>query len=384
MPGRARAARPLDGVERIAVVRANGIGDLLFAMPAFDALRAAYPNASISLLGAPWHEELMRGRPGPVDEVIEVPAASALRGGQEGDESFESMELFLATMRARRFDLALQMHGGGLHSNPFTSNMRARVSAGLRAPGSPPLDLELPYVYYQSEVARLLEVVGLVGAVPLDFDPRLTVTGADLEKASAVLPPDARPLVVLNPGATDSRRRWPPERFGAVGNAAVRAGARVAVIGGPLDRELSRAVLDSMREPALDLAGRLDLGGLAGLLSGCRVLVSNDSGPLHLGAAVGAATVGIYWCGNLINAGPLFRARHRPQLAWRLECPACGVDCTRASCSHGESFVADVAEEEVAAAMLELLEATGGRAAPAVAVGSTSGQAQHDGGGGGQ
>ena len=109
-----------------------------------------------------------------------------------------------------------------------------------------------------------------------------------------------------------------------------------------------------MKAGAQNLCGRLSLGGLAGLLSRCRVLISNDSGPLHLAAAVGTATVGIYWCFNLVNAGLPTRARHRPVISWHVQCPICGVDRSQASCEHRASFVAGIPAEEVIAPALDL------------------------------
>jgi ADP-heptose:LPS heptosyltransferase len=94
---------------------------------------------------------------------------------------------------------------------------------------------------------------------------------------------------------------------------------------------------------------------LAGLLGRASVVVTNDSGPLHLANAVGAATVGVYWCGNLINAGPATVARHRAIASWRLLCPECGADCMAEGCAHDASFVADVPVRDVADAALELL-----------------------------
>jgi hypothetical protein len=101
-------------------------------------------------------------------------------------------------------------------------------------------------------------------------------------------------------------------------------------------------------------------------------VVSNDTGPRHLAAAVGAATVGIYWCGNLINAGPLTRRRHRPHLSWTVHCPVCGRNCTEPElpavhrgrgCPHDESFVASVAPTAVLADALDLLAGAAGEAA---------------------
>ena len=77
------------------------------------------------------------------------------------------------------------------------------------------------------------------------------------------------------------------------------------------------------------------------------MVVANDSGPLHLARAVGTATVGLYWCGNAINAAPATRTRHRPLLSWTVHCPECGADCSTAGhphrpgdgCTHRPSFL---------------------------------------------
>ena len=104
-----------------------------------------------------------------------------------------------------------------------------------------------------------------------------------------------------------------------------------------------------------NLCGKLTLEGLVGLLARAQVVISNDSGPLHLAIAVGTPTVGIYWCGNLILAGPLTRTLHRPAISWRLACPVCGLDCTRYECRHRESFVSEVTTEEVTASAIQLM-----------------------------
>src|ERR687885_1646048 len=344
----------VENVRKIAVLRAGGIGDFVFILPALAALRAAYPEAEITLLGAAWHEELLSGRPGPPERVIAVPPSTGVNGPDTGvDEDEEELKRFFARMREERFDLALQMHGGGGYSNPFVRGLGARITAGAQAPGAPPLDRSMPYVYYQSEYLRHLEVASLVDARAATLDPRLVVTDGDLAEAGDVVPEAERPLVALHPGAGDARRRWPPEKFAAVGDVLAEAGARVAVVGVEEDQALISGIVDAMDCEAFDLCGRLSLGGLAGLLNRCAVVVSNDSGPLHLAGAVGTATVGIYWGPNLINAGPATRARHRPALSWRSNCPVCGDTLFEGSCGHRASVVVDVPVEEVANSALD-------------------------------
>lgn len=344
-----KTSEKIPDTKKIAVLRANSLGDFLFMLPALEALRNTYPEAEIVLLAKKWHAAFLEDRPGPIDRVIVVPPCEGvgLEPGQQ--ENPDELAQFFAEMKREHFDIAIQLHGGGHYSNPFVLKLGARMTVGLKAQDAAPLDRWLPYVYFQSEVVRYLEVIGLLGATPITLAPRLLTTEDDLCEAEHALAPIAPvgPLVALHPGANDPRRRWPVEKFAAVGDALAAEGARIVVTGTKDERDLGQSVVDSMRTPAHNLCGRFSLGGLAGLFRSCAVVLANDTGPLHLAAAVGAATVGVYWCGNLVTAASLTRLRNRLAASWRLECPVCGTNCMQASCDHEASFVADVATEEV-------------------------------------
>lgn len=357
------AAERVPDVERIAVLRANALGDFIFVLPTLEALRAGYPEAEIVLLGAPWHAKLFRDRPGPVDRVLVVPPAPGIRAPDPGEPE-SSVEDFLDRARRERFDLALQLHGGGANSNPMVAGMGARLTAGLRAEDAPPLDRWIRYVYYQHEVIRYLEVAALVGAPATTIVPALAVTDADRAEAREALGEPTRPRVALHPGATDTRRRWPADRFAQVARHLVAEGYEVLVTGTPAERDVVDGVVTAAGVPVRPLVGTLSLGGLAGCYAGCALVVSNDTGPLHLAGAVGTSTVGIFWVGNLINGATPLRGRHRPISSWTVHCPVCGVDCTPGiyphrpgdgECPHRVSFVADVPVVEVLEAADELL-----------------------------
>ena len=353
----------LTGVARIAVLRANALGDFLAALPALEALRAAYPDAEIVLLGADWHAGFLAGRPGPVDRVVPVPPSRGVREPAE-DEDPAAVEAFFAAMRAERFDLALQLHGGGRWSNPFVRRLGARHTAGSSTVDAEPLDRTVRYAFYQPEVVRFLEVVALVGATPVVLEPRLALRDRDEAEVAAVLVGGPEPVVALHPGARDGRRRWPAEHFAAVGDGLADRGARVLVTGSAAERAVVGAVVDRMRHPAEPLVGAVSVGGLAALYARCAVVVSNDTGPRHLAAAVGAPTVGVYWCGTMVNYGPLTRTRQRVHVSWTVHCPVCGADVTEPElpaphrgrgCEHDASFVASVDPAAVLADAVELL-----------------------------
>ncbi len=344
----------LPGIRRIAVLRAGGLGDFVFALPALQALRESYPGASISLLTGPAQGELLESRPGPWDEVLVVPPFAGVR--DDAPALIEEAEAFFQGMQARRFDLAVQMHGGGRHSNAFIHRLGAAFTVGCRTPDALPLDRWMPHVYLHSEVARWLELVALVGASPRGLAPALEVTPRDRAEAAAAGP--RRGLeVTLHPGAGSPRRRWPAERVAAVGDRLAEAGATVYVVGAAVERDLTAAVTAQMRHPARDLGGQLSLRGLVGLFDRAALHVGNDSGPAHLARAVGAPTLAVFWGPNMLTAGPIGPAdRHRTVLSWCVQCPECGERLVERECGHNSSLVAEVPVEAVAREALDLLD----------------------------
>jgi ADP-heptose:LPS heptosyltransferase len=342
----------LSGTQRIVVVRAGGIGDLIFALPALKSLKATYPDAELTLLAADWQGAFLAGR-GIVDCVIEMPAYKGVRGGAEDPSEIAR---FFERMRAERFDLAIQMHGGGRNSNPFTRRLGARTTLGLQTPDAEALDINVPYVYLQPEVFRFLELAAAVGCEPVELEPSLPILPSDLEPpfdVARLVDADGS-LVLLSPGASDPRRRWPVERFAAVAKTLVQEDAKVVVVGAEEDRPLADTIREQVPE-AVSLTGAIGLNHYAGLASRADVLIGNDSGPLNLARAVGTATVGIYWVGNMINAGGPTRSRQRPLASWQVACPECGTDMIYRSCEHAASFVAQVGVEEVLFNALDLL-----------------------------
>jgi ADP-heptose:LPS heptosyltransferase len=225
------ARKRIPNVRKLAVLRANRLGDFLFILPALEALRATYPQAELVLFALPWHAAFLSQRPSPVDRVIEVPPYGGVSAEPQERADQTQVSRFFQAMRQESFDLACQFHGGGHFSNPFIKQLGASVTIGLKAEDAVPLDRWLPYRSFQSEYIRYLEAASLAGAQSDNLEPHLTVTEQDRAEAESVLPETTQPLAVLHPGAIDPGRCWPSEKFALVGDALARSGLRVALSG---------------------------------------------------------------------------------------------------------------------------------------------------------
>ncbi|HEU0104296.1 MAG TPA: glycosyltransferase family 9 protein [Mycobacteriales bacterium] len=345
---------PVPGVRRLAVLRANGVGDYVVAEPALSALRDAYPDAEITLLGAAHTRPLVEDRPGPCDRYVQVPLTRGVRVGPDPDAPAEVLEAWCAEQRAYGYDLAVQLHGGGRNSNALLLRLGARVTAGAATPDAPKPDRWVPYTAYQHDTLRWLEVAATVGARLQRVEPHLAVTGADLAESLAVLPAGDAPLVAVHPGATDGRRCYPEERLGAVARELADSGARVVVLGGPGDADRVGRVAAGFGRPVETVVGGLSLGGLVGVLRRCSLMLGNDSGPRHLAGAVGTPTVAVFTYANLADVAPLARTWHRVGVSWQSACRDCGMRVLEGYCPHGASATWDVPLEEVRGMAVEL------------------------------
>jgi ADP-heptose:LPS heptosyltransferase len=278
---------------RVVVLRALQLGDLLCAVPALRALRAALPEAQIVLVGLPWAREFTERYRHYLDGFREFPGYPGL---PERPAGLSRVPAFLAALQAEHFDLAVQLHGSGGITNPMTLQFGARVTAGYFPPGQfcPDPERFLPYPDDLPEVRRHLRLMEFLGVPPRGEGMDFPLSETDRAALRAV--PGAGELrpceyVCIHPGARARLRRRPPVRFAAVADTLAGRGLRVVLTGSAGEADLTRAVAGAMSAPALDLAGRTSLGALAALLADARLLVCNNTGVSHLGAAVGGPSV---------------------------------------------------------------------------------------------
>lgn len=327
-----RGTGGLSGASRIAVVRAlHGLGDMLCAVPALNALRRAHRTAHIALIGLPACGWMLDRFGSLLDALVPFPG---FPGIPEQPLSPRALARFIVAARARPFDLAIQMHGSGTVSNAFTTLLGARTSAGLyEAAGTRPPGRFFPYPRHGSEVHRCLYLARAIEC-PAD-DDALSFPVTDADRATLREHVRLRELlderfVCLHAGARDPARRWPPRRFAAVGDRLAAAGYRVVLTGTAAERAAADEVAAAMRRTALNAAGETSLGTAAALLERAALLVTNDTGISHLAAALGTPSVVVFLASDPERWAPLDRERHRPVVARGLtDRPFDGMRCSR-------------------------------------------------------
>jgi ADP-heptose:LPS heptosyltransferase len=302
---------PAAACRSIAVFRALQLGDLLCAVPALRALRRGLPHARITLVGLPWARRFTARFARYVDDFVAFPGASEL---PEQPADVARLPGFFADMRARRFDLAVQMHGNGTTTNALVERFGARWNAGFTTHDRQ--NAEGLYVRYPEglhEVRRNLRLVEALGIPAGDESLEFPLTRADFAELSAL--PEAAglgatPYVCLHPGARDPAKRWPIERFAALGDALHARGFAIVLTGSSAERPITRAVAAAMHAPCIDTASPISIGGLAALLAGARLLVTNDTGVSHVASGLRLPSVVVFFATDPAQWAPLDHELH--------------------------------------------------------------------------
>jgi lipopolysaccharide heptosyltransferase II len=284
--------------ERIVIRAPNWLGDAILSLPAVRDVRRNFPSARLEVLARPSVAPLY----GAVREVDAVRESRGVRADAEAlGGAFDAAVLLpnsfasaLAAWQARvpeRWGYATDLRG------PLLTR-RARVPASVRGRSQ--------VHYYRAMLAG----VGLhVSAEP---DASLRCPDEWAARGAERLGDDAAPWIGLNPGAFfGSAKRWIPERYAAAGELlARRMGAKVAVLGGAAERPLGAAIAAGLNAPVRMLCGETTLPELVGVLSRLRLLLTNDSGPMHVAAALGVPVVAVFGPTDWRETAPV-GTRHR-------------------------------------------------------------------------
>jgi lipopolysaccharide heptosyltransferase II len=350
---------------RVLAVRLDNMGDVLMTTPALAAIRHALPQARLTLLASAAGAALAPHLDG-VDEVItfQAPWMGAWKVPPSQDAAPGRAERALVRrLAAARFDAAIIFTVCTQSALPAALLCRmagiplrlahARENPyGLLSDWIPDTDVMGPDLRH--EVARQLALVAALGWTAPDPRLRLRYETGHVQRAGRCLAAagadPARPYFVVHCGASAPSRRWPARRFGtAAEGIAARSGAQAVFTGSAGDIDCIAEAREAMTQPSISLAGRLGLGELAALIARADVLVANNTGPVHIAAAVGTPVVDLY---------ALTNPQHTP---WQVPARVLNRDvpcryCLKSRCPQGhQDCLKRVPVEEVAAAALELM-----------------------------
>jgi lipopolysaccharide heptosyltransferase II len=347
--------RPQD-VRRILIRANNWIGDVVMISPAARAIREHFRQARISILAKRWVLDTLRGHPF-YDDLIEFDDDGAHRG-------IRGRVRLGLTLRRERFDLAVLFQKAFEAAwLAFLAGARRRIGHAADARAvllTDPLPLPPPGTHH---VELFLGIARALGCVIRDPRPVFHVPDDADREADRILDRAAlagrAPLIAIHPGASKLPRAWHASRFGLLaGLLAAETGTRVLILGGPADAGLLGQVAAAAGGAGVVPDPGMPIGVTAGLLARCHLFVGNDSGPLHLAAALGVPALGIFGPGDPRRTAPFAARAPVAVLTRRYPCSPCRQDFFR-ECPPGPGgkpfCLEEIGVDEAVTAALELL-----------------------------
>ena len=335
---------PPQAVSRIMVRMPNWIGDAVMATPALAAIRRTFPRAQVTVVANPLVAELFVAHP-DCDRVIRFDKHSSHKG-------VKGLWQFCRMLRRERFELAV------LLQNAFEAAAMALLAgiprrAGYRTDGRGLLLTDgVPAVDRKHGLHHVDYYLAMLRQLGIDSDQRelrLALTPDEERWAAATL--GAGDWVAINPGASyGAAKRWIPERFAAVADALASAyGFKIVLTGGPGEAEIGADIAAAMHSQVRNLIGGTSVRQLMAVLASCRMVITNDSGPMHIAAAFGVPIVAVFGPTDHATTSPA--SDHCRIVRKEVDC----APCLLRECPTDHRCMTRITSEDVLAAARDLL-----------------------------
>ena len=312
--------------KRILVVKLDHLGDVLLATPVFSNLHQAYPDAELHALTGAWSRVVLENHP-DVSKILEYNSPAFSRTGKPTSLK-QTFQLYRA-LRRQKYDLIVELR----------SDWRIICFALLRMTpkrldrASLQVANKLGFAQFTGihETTRNLDVLRQAGISTPIQTTTFSVTAEDQKWASDFLInhqiDEERPLVAIHPGSPIPIKRWMPERYAELADWLIaRKRANILFVGVKDEIPIITEIQRLMRAESINIAGKTTLTQLASILHITNVFIGNDSGPMHLAAAVGTQTIGLYGPGDPTRFGPVGPKCRTIQS--KTNCPPCrGTTC---------------------------------------------------------
>ena len=354
----------------ILVINTMHIGDLLLITPALRTLRANYPQARISLLTDKTLADLVRENP-CIDECLTIDKHGADRG-------MFALARFIRRLRARHFDLVINLHRNERcsaitafcgakerigYAQPFFGRFYTKCYPNLAMADTPK---ELATKHQVTVHLEMLQKALGLKAID-DRGLEMTIPAAAEQEAARLWDAmgEARPVIAFNIGASWATKRWIDTYFAQCADELIAEGYAVAFFGGPTDVPIVDACLAQMREKDSShchvFTGKVSLAVLAGLLARCALMLTTDSGPMHIGVSQNVPVVTMFGASPVPTFYP-YDAR-AILLKTPETCHPCGIhDCPKQGDDH-MACMKHIPVENVMKYVRELLAKYQGKAA---------------------
>jgi lipopolysaccharide heptosyltransferase II len=337
-------------IHKILIRATNWVGDAVMTMPALEAVRKNFQDADITVLARPWVTPLLEAHPA-VNRVIPY-----RRGNGFGEDFLEILRI-VRRIREQDFDLAILFQNafeaallaflGGIKNRVgySTDGRGFLLSHGVRRRDD---------IMKGHQVEYYLGILKGMGWEADSKDPILFVDPDEDEKIGIMLRNHGIEvndfLMALSPGAIyGPAKRWPSERFALIGDWAVEKwGAKVLIMGSEREKDIGADVNDAMKHPALNLCGLTSLGGAMALIKRCGFFVTNDSGLMHVAAALHIPLVAVFGSTDPVATGP--RGPNARIVQHETDC----APCLKPECPEDSRCMLSITSEEVWQEMEEL------------------------------
>jgi len=329
-------------IRKVLIRSANWVGDAVMSLPAIASVRRTLPQAEVSILAKPWVAEIFEKNP-LVDRVIiyQSPGVhQGLRGKwllarQLKKEGFE-----LAILLQNAFEAALISFLAGIpRRSGYNTDARGFILTHPVAMTGK--------IKREHQVDYYLEMVGSLGFQRVPTFPSLRVSVERQEEARLKLESfgfgESQKLVGISPGATyGSAKEWFPERFAELADRIIGdSGARVLIFGSGGDKKVAAQVRQNARAPLVDLTGMTTLAQAMALIARLRLFITNDSGLMHLAAALGVPVMAIFGSTDPERTGP------RGEVCRVVRRPVPCAPCLKTECPTGRRCMGLISVDEV-------------------------------------
>jgi heptosyltransferase I len=296
----------------ILLIKPSSLGDIVMALPALSALRRSLPDARITWMIRPEFAPLIEGHP-HLDEII-LFDRKRLASAWYNPGAFGALTSLIAQLRRRRFSTVLDLQGLlRTASLAWLSGCDRRLGPIWRKECAhyfytTAVPVQPEWVHVVDYYMRILEEMGVQDRAVefvLPSRPEAAQAVADLLASHKIEP---HRYAVLIPGSAQTSKCWPSERFGALADRlAQNYGLSIVATGSNAEAPMIEAIARQAKTPVVSLAGKTSLPQLVEVMRNAKIVISNDTGPGHIAAALGIPLVMMFSWSNPLRVGPYKR-----------------------------------------------------------------------------